>query len=147
MAWSAQIFAGSSFANQPTYFFQQAGLTSEQSFQLGLGTTALAFVGTCLSWIILTKFGRRPVFIVGTGILTAFLFIVGGVAFPAETNDNAKWVQATFIMLWVLVFDLTIGPMAYTVVGETSSTRLRAKTIGLSRSFYVRTHQGSLGQS
>lgn len=139
MAWSAQIFAGSSFANQPTYFFQQAGLTSEQSFQLGLGTTALAFVGTCLSWIILTKYGRRQVFIVGCGILTAFLFIVGGVAFPAETNDNAKWVQATFIMLWVLVFDLTIGPMAYCIVGETSSTRLRSRSVGISRAVYVST--------
>lgn len=51
---SSQILAGSSFANQPTYFFQQAGLSNTASFQLGLGVTALAFVGTCLSWLVLT---------------------------------------------------------------------------------------------
>lgn len=136
LAWSAQIFAGSSFANQPVYFFQQAGLSSDDSFALGLGTTALAFVGTCLSWIVLTYFGRRSVFIFGTGVLTAILTIVGGISFPAETSQGARWAQAAFIMLWVFVFDITIGPMAYAVVGETSSTRLRAKTIGLSRNFY-----------
>lgn len=54
LAWPAQILAGSSFANQPTYFFQQAGLSSDASFSLGLGVTALAFVGTCISWFVMT---------------------------------------------------------------------------------------------
>ena len=61
LAWSAQILAGSSFANQPTYFFQQAGISSEASFQLGLGVTALAFVGTCASWFVMTV-SHWPVF-------------------------------------------------------------------------------------
>jgi SP family general alpha glucoside:H+ symporter-like MFS transporter len=54
LAWPAQILAGSSFANQPTYFFQQAGISSDVSFKLGLGVTALAFVGTCASWFVMT---------------------------------------------------------------------------------------------
>lgn len=54
LAWAGQILAGSSFANQPTYFFQQAGLPSSASFQLSLGVTCLAFVGTCCSWVIMT---------------------------------------------------------------------------------------------
>ncbi|OCF39724.1 MFS transporter, SP family, general alpha glucoside:H+ symporter [Kwoniella heveanensis CBS 569] len=136
LGWAAQILSGSSFANSPTYFFQQAGLSTENSFKLGLGTTALAFVGTCASWITLTYFGRRTIYLSGLVVLTALLFVIGGVSFPAETNGNVAWVQAAAILIWVLVYDFTVGPIAYCVVGEVSSTRLRSKTVGLSRNLY-----------
>lgn len=35
--------------------------------------------------------------------------MIGGISFPAETAPGARWGQAALIMLWVLVFDLTIG--------------------------------------
>lgn len=136
LGWAAQILAGSSFANSPTYFFQQAGLSTANSFKLGLGTTALAFVGTCGSWITLTYFGRRTIYLSGLVVLTVLLFVVGGVSFPAQTNSNAAWGQAAAILIWVLVYDFTVGPLAYCIVGEVSSTRLRSKTVGLSRNLY-----------
>jgi SP family general alpha glucoside:H+ symporter-like MFS transporter len=37
---------------------------------------------------------------------------------------------------WLFVYDMTVGPLAYAIVGETSSTRLRNKTIALSRMSY-----------
>ncbi len=40
------------------------------------------------------------------------------------------------MLAWVFSFDLTIGPLAYCIVGEVSSTRLRNKTVGLSRISY-----------
>jgi hypothetical protein len=39
-------------------------------------------------------------------------------------------------MLWVFTWDLTVTPVVYAVVGETASTRLRSKSIGLARNFY-----------
>jgi SP family general alpha glucoside:H+ symporter-like MFS transporter len=33
-------------------------------------------------------------------------------------------------------YGLTIGPITYAVIAETSSVRLRAKSVGLSRNFY-----------
>lgn len=118
------------------YYFQQAGLSEANSFKLGLGTMALAFVGTCASWITMTKFGRRQVYLGGLSTLFVLLMVVGGLAFPATTNPTARWVQAAFIMLWVFIYDFTVGPMAYCIVGEVSSTRLRGKTIGLARVVY-----------
>ncbi|WVQ69635.1 uncharacterized protein L199_007855 [Kwoniella botswanensis] len=136
VGWAAQILSGSSFANTPTYFFQQAGLSTANSFKLGLGTTALAFVGTCCSWITLTYCGRRTIYLSGLVVLTVLLFVVGGISFPAETNSNAAWGQAAAILIWVLVYDFSVGPIAYCVVGEVSSTRLRSKTVGLARNLY-----------
>ena len=40
------------------------------------------------------------------------------------------------LILFTFVYDLTIGPIAYSLVGEMPSTRLRAKTIILARNLY-----------
>jgi SP family general alpha glucoside:H+ symporter-like MFS transporter len=55
------------------------------------------------------------------------------------------------VLVWVFVYDFTVGvslstsfsmtgadgqPVAYTIVGESSSTRLRSKTVGLGRISY-----------
>lgn len=47
-----QITCGAQFAYSATYFFQQAGLTSEESYKLNLGGTSIAFLGTITSWFL-----------------------------------------------------------------------------------------------
>lgn len=78
LAWPAQILAGSSFANGPVYFFQQAGLSVDVSFQLGLGVTALAFCGTCASWFVMTvsclQIFHATIYILSTSIDGAVLW-------------------------------------------------------------------------
>lgn len=55
------------------------------------------------------RFGRRRIIVTGLGVLTILLFTIGGVSFPAEQQDGAKWAQAALIMLWVFVFDISVG--------------------------------------
>jgi len=113
-----------------------AGLGEEEGFSMNLGVTGMAFVGTCLSWFALTYFGRRPVFIGGMIWMTACLIVIGGVAFKAQHDTGAKWAQAGLIMVHVFAYDFTVGPLTYCIVGETSATRLRSKTVGLARNSY-----------
>jgi SP family general alpha glucoside:H+ symporter-like MFS transporter len=40
------------------------------------------------------------------------------------------------MIVWLFIYDMSVGPLAYTIVGETSSTRLRNKTVALSRMSY-----------
>lgn len=40
------------------------------------------------------------------------------------------------MIIWLFTYDMTVGPVAYAIVGEVSSTRLRNKTISLSRMSY-----------
>lgn len=96
----------------------------------------MGFTGTVLSWILLNKFGRRSIFLWGMIGLSSTLLILGGLTFPAETIDGAKWAQAALMLIWVFGFDLSVGPLAYGIVGEASSTRLRGKTVGLARNAY-----------
>jgi SP family general alpha glucoside:H+ symporter-like MFS transporter len=54
--------------------------------------------------------------------LTRRLFVIGGISFPAEEAAGARWGQAAMIMLWVLVFDLTIGVRPPSVVVDMTLT-------------------------
>lgn len=40
------------------------------------------------------------------------------------------------MIIWLFVYDSTVGPLAYAIVGEVSSSRLRSKTVALSRLSY-----------
>jgi SP family general alpha glucoside:H+ symporter-like MFS transporter len=135
MTFMGQLFSGSCFAYTPTYFFQQAGIKATVSYSIGLGGTAVAFCGTIASWFILARVGRRRIYTAGMATLCVILFIIGVSA--ASTSDDAKWVAGALTVVWLLVYSLTVGPVAYTIVSETSAIRVRAKTVCLARNAYA----------
>lgn len=133
---AGQVLSGSTFAYSPSYFFSQAGLNSSEVYKLNLGTTAIAFTGTVSSWFLLPHFGRRTIYITGYAILTVLLLLIGILTFPGEHSSSVKWAQAAITMIWVATYSTTIGPLAFTIASEMSSTRLRAQSIALSRNTY-----------
>ena len=130
----------------------EAGLSTEISFSFSMGGSAIGVVGTMLSWITMTvsilnltiyltdRFqyvGRRKIMLYGLSTLSAILLLVGFLEIPAKHgNTNVAWGQAVLIMIWIFVYDFTVGPVAYCVAGEVSSARLRGKTVGLARNAY-----------
>ena len=136
MTFMGQLFSGSCFAYTPTYFFQQAGIKDTVSYSIGLGGTAVAFCGTIASWFILANVGRRKIYTTGMGVLCALLFIIGIVS-AASKSDDVKWVAGALTVVWLFTYSLTVGPVAYTIVAETSAIRVRAKTVCLARNAYA----------
>lgn len=135
LAFVGQILSGSSFAYSPSYFFTTAGMSSDHAYQLNLGGTAIAFVGTILSWWLISYFGRRTLYVTGQGILFITLMIIG-IINSATSAKSAIWVQAGFCIFWLFTYSLTVGPIAYAIVSETSSVRLRPLTVSLARTSY-----------
>lgn len=112
-----------------SYFFQLAGLGLSESFDLGVGVTACGVAGNFLSWFIVNNYGRRKVFVQGMACLTAILFLIGIMdVIPAGA---AKWVQASLTVVFAFVYFMTIGAMAFVILGEVPAPSLRAKTMGL----------------
>lgn len=134
MTWMCQQLCGMPLCGQAVYFFQRAGMDVNNSFNMNLGVTFMAFTGTVLSWITLTYFGRRIPFVTGMFCMLVCLVIIGGLAFTH--NTNAKWGQSALVMIFVFTYDFTIGPLTYCIVGEVSSSRLRSKSVGLARNAY-----------
>lgn len=138
MAFAAQPFCGSSMAGTPTYFFVQAGLATTISFQMSVGGLGLACVGTIVSGYLMHAFGRRTLYLWGLGVLTATLVTVGFISVGAADSKSGNYAQASMMLLWLLVYYLTVGPICYAIISETSSTRLRNKSVCLSRiAYYV----------
>ena len=116
------------------YFFTLAGLQTTQAFDLGVGLLALGFTGTCLSWSLIAKFGRRPIYNYGLVLLTILVLLVGVLdVVPNYTSrPSVVWAQCSMMAVYNFFYDLTIGPLCFVILCETSSAKLRSKTIALS---------------
>ncbi|KAJ5752653.1 hypothetical protein N7520_009570 [Penicillium odoratum] len=130
-----QVTCGAQFAFSATYFFQQAGLSSDDSYKLNLGGTGIALCGTLISWFMMKRIGRRSLYLTGMVFMSMWLLIIGGLA-VGESNSSVKWVQSALCLVWLLTFSLTVGPVGWIVPAEVSSTRLRSKTVVLARTCY-----------
>lgn len=95
ITWTCQIMCGLQFANYSTYFFQQAGLDTGNSFSMTIGLYGAAFVGTLLSWWFITIFGRRQIFTTGLFCLAIGQLLIGILSVVADKGyTGARWGQA-----------------------------------------------------
>jgi SP family general alpha glucoside:H+ symporter-like MFS transporter len=75
---------------------------------MGLGSTALGFVGTIISWPLMSYAGRRTIYNTGLYLLTVILFIIGFLDLTPNytTNRGVIWAQASLMDIWTFVYDL-----------------------------------------
>ena len=134
MVYAIQVLAGNSFVvGYAVYFFELAGLATSVAFNLGVGLLVLGFVGTCLSWPLIARFGRRTIYNQGLMVLTIILLLVGVLDIvPGHTSSSSIMNgQASLMVAYNFFYDLTIGPLCFVIICETSSAKLRGKTIAL----------------
>jgi len=137
VAFLSQVTDGGQLAYSPTYFFEQAGINPNTAYDIGLGGTGVAFCGTIISWFIMSRFGRRSMFLTGFTILIICLYVVGILACVPQSN-GIKYIQASLCVIWLGAYSMTVGPIVYTIVSEIGATRLRTQTVVLGRStFYL----------
>jgi MFS transporter, SP family, general alpha glucoside:H+ symporter len=90
---------------------------------------------TSCAWYLLTRIGRRRLYLVGLAIMFSILLIVGCLGIPKPSTTIA-YVSVALLMLFVVTYDLTVGPVCYCLVAEIPSVRLRIKTVVLARNSY-----------
>ncbi|KAF2268013.1 putative MFS maltose permease [Lojkania enalia] len=134
VTWVAQTVCGTNIMGYFTYFMTKAGLPTVQSFNMSMISLALGLVGTMGSWFLMSKLGRRTIHFSGACSLFTILIIVGSISFSGTTAS--LWAIGAMLILFVFVYDFTIGPVTYSIVAEMSSTRLKSKTIVLARALY-----------
>jgi MFS transporter, SP family, general alpha glucoside:H+ symporter len=113
----------------------EAGISPNLAFALGLITSALQMVFVMLSWILTTYFGRRPLYLWGTGFNTLLLVCLG-IAASVGASQSASFAQASLGLIVSVTFTLAAAPVSWVVIGETSAIRLRPLTTGIGRATY-----------
>ncbi|KAJ5649623.1 uncharacterized protein N7484_003346 [Penicillium longicatenatum] len=135
LIWAAQNLCGSGLMAYSTVFYQRAGLAVSQSFNMSLGQYAIGCVGTVLSWVLMSYFGRRTLYVYGLVILCTLLLIVGFISVAPESSATS-WATGSMLLVYTFFYDSTVGPVCYSLVSEIPTTRLRIKTVVLSRNLY-----------
>jgi SP family general alpha glucoside:H+ symporter-like MFS transporter len=136
MTFAAQVWCGSPLGGAPVYFFVNAGLSPSNAFKFNVGGLGLASIGTIVSWALLSRFGRRTLYVYGLGLLATTMLTTGAVAAGAGTGTTSSYIQAAFVVLWLLCYYLTVGPVCYAIISEMSAVRLRNKSVCISRIAY-----------
>ncbi|KAJ5506301.1 Major facilitator superfamily domain general substrate transporter [Penicillium expansum] len=135
LIYASQNFAGNLIANQATYFFEQAGMGPDRSFQLNLINSCLQLVANIISLPLASSFGRRTIYLWGTATNITLLMLLGVCASIHQTQAT-NYAQAVLGIIISFVFAGTLGPISYTIIAETSSVRLRALSTGVGRAAY-----------
>jgi len=135
MVWMIQQTSGSPMIGWGTYFMTQVGLTENNAYSLGVAQSAMGFVGTVGSWFLMPHFGRRTLYLWGQIVMLVGLIVIGGLGIP-KLDSGTGWGIGALMLILTFTYDFTIGPVCYCLVAELPSTRLRIKTVVLSRSMY-----------
>lgn len=78
--------------------------------------------------------GRRTIYCWGLAVLTTLLLCIGFASI--SKSKNASWGIGSLLLIYTFIYDLTVGPVCYSLVAELTSTRLKTKSIVLARNIY-----------
>lgn len=134
LTWVTQNACGVALMGYSTYFYEKAGLSTSFAFSFTIIQYCLGLIGTFTSWFISKKHGRFTIFTTGLCIQTFLLIVIGGLGF--SDSPAASWTIGSLLLVFVLVYDIGVGPVTYCIVPEIPSTKLRTKTVIVARNFY-----------
>jgi SP family general alpha glucoside:H+ symporter-like MFS transporter len=136
MVFLSQITDGGALCYTGSFFFEQTGISADTSYAIGLGGTAISFVGTIISWFYISRWGRRTIWLYGFYALVVVLFTIGILACVPDPHGSIAWAQSSLSLVWLLAYSMSVGPIVYTIAAEIGSTRLRTQTVVIGRATY-----------
>ncbi|KAK4167696.1 hypothetical protein QBC43DRAFT_297502 [Cladorrhinum sp. PSN259] len=136
VAWLLQAMCGSSLIGWAPQLFTAAGLNSNDSLSVNIAIPSAGFIGTLASWWLMRMAGRRSIYFGGMIAMAVLLCVLGGVSWVKERTTGA-WAAGGVLAVYTLVYDLTVGPICYSIVSEIPSVRRRASTLSAARGTYL----------
>ena len=127
-----------------TYFYKNAGLPTEQAFNLTLAQYSLGFFGTVGSWILMSYFGRRSLYLGGILAQCVVMAIIGGLGSIVGSFLGAGFILIIPIMLNLIPSELgvplsteTIGHLEFIIFGSLICLLLIKEPHGFARLFSI----------
>ena len=139
MVFLTQQLVGSPLICYATKLLQKSGTNQKLSLIVATMMYLMCIVGTFASMAILRKFSRRISWMVGlTFEIVCLLAIgIGGFFINCATANYLGWLIASFIMVFAVAYNTTMGPIGYAIVSEVPATRLKTTTNSIARSAYI----------
>ncbi|KIX00578.1 uncharacterized protein Z518_09643 [Rhinocladiella mackenziei CBS 650.93] len=135
VVWCAQILCGNAIQGYAVLFLESAGFSEVQAFDLNISLNACFIAGGIICWLLFPHFGRATIYMSGMTYMFFSLIVIGALGFVPGTP--AQLAIGIIMVICQLVNLISIGPVAYPIVAETPSGKLRYKTITIGRFAYV----------
>ncbi|KAM4060973.1 major facilitator superfamily protein [Hirsutella rhossiliensis] len=129
--YCAQVLSGIYLISYGTYFFQQAGLPTDQAFNMSVAFLGIGFLGVLVSWFLLVCVGRRALYVGGLAVLSGLQLLIGILDCVPGRPSGVIWAESALMLVWNLLYNMTIGPVCFVLLSECSATRVRSKTIAV----------------
>lgn len=78
--------------------------------------------------------GRRTLYVNGLALMTIILLLIGLISI--SNSKGAAWGIGSMLLIYTFVYDISVGPVCYSLVAEIPSTRLKTKSIVIARNAY-----------
>ncbi|GAB7358937.1 hypothetical protein MBLNU230_g5013t1 [Neophaeotheca triangularis] len=138
MAWVIQILNGQSITNYAAIMLRATGMSDENAFNYNMGIQSVNIFATAIAIALMGKIGRRIFYFYGSAGIGLCMLIVGILGFALPEGADATAIStAVFLVIVQCIFKVSLGPTTYVVVGEMSSSRVRAQTVVIGRTVYV----------
>lgn len=147
-----QQLCGSCLMYYSAKLYQKAGIEADKAFDYTLIQYGLGLVAIATSWLLMARFRRRTLWLTGLGasaIIMASVGILGSFVKGADSGDGHNewgpdpaaaaltWAIAALLIVFTIAYNLSVGALTYSLVGEMPSTRLKAKTVVVGRAAYL----------
>ncbi|TQW00409.1 hypothetical protein V2A60_001494 [Cordyceps javanica] len=139
-----QQLVGSPLVFYSVNVLQKGGLTQKNALYVTMGMYALCIGSTLSSMAAMRSIGRRTMWLGGLAAEVGCLVTIGVLGFFLESTKAVAWVSAVVLVLFAVVYNFTIGPVCYTIVAETPSTRMKTATNSIARGIYIAVSIGNL---
>lgn len=80
--------------------------------------------------------GRRTLYLYGCILSFILMLTIGFCGLEPSSNSSVSWALGGLLIIFTFAYDSTVEPVCYSLVAEIPSTRLKAKTIVITRSVY-----------
>lgn len=144
VVYLTQQLIGSPLIFYSVNVLQKGGLTPSNALYMTIGMYGLCICSTLSSMAAMRMFGRRTMWLGGLAAEVTCLGTIGILGFYLHSSNAAAWATAVLLVMFAVIYNFTIGPVCYTIVSETPSTRLKATTNSLARGTYIAVSIGNL---
>lgn len=125
-----QIFMGYPLCgNYLAYFLTLSGV--DDAFLITVISILFSMLAAILAFVLIERVGRRPQLLIGTYGMLACLLVISLLGFLGRGQLWNSRALAAFCIIWAIFYYVSVGAVGWTIVGEISSSRLRAKTTSL----------------
>ncbi|KAH7131317.1 maltose permease [Dactylonectria macrodidyma] len=126
----SQLFFGYPLCgNYLTYFLTLSGVND--AFLITVISVVCSLLAASFAFFLIERLGRRPQLLGGMYGMLVCLLVVSLLGFFGRGLLWNSRCLAAFCIIWALFYFVSVGAVGWTVVGEISSSRLRAKTTAI----------------